>query len=216
VRLFLIPTPISDSPYKPPLEIFGEFQTLYVENLRSARRFISSLGLKVGKFEFIEIPKKLSDNFLDKVIFPSAILSEAGCPGVADPGSEIVRHAHKKNIEVVPLVGPSSIVLALMASGLNGQDFHFHGYLPIKDTTSAVKRLEKEPSTHIFIETPYRNQKTFESCLKALSPNTLLLVAYDITGSQQFIKTKTVSAWQKDKLILPKLPCVFGFLRSNR
>lgn len=214
-QIYLIPTPISDGTFNYHSEVFNKFKILYVENLRSARRFISGIGLKVGDYDYIEIPKKITQKFLDSIKFPCGILSEAGCPGIADPGSEIVLWAHKNEIDVVPLIGPSSIILALMASGLNGQNFHFHGYLPINNLAGELKKLEKNPSTHLFIETPYRNQKTFETCLKSLSPNTLLLVAYDITGSNQFIKTKTIANWRKEKHSLPKLPCIFGFLNNK-
>lgn len=214
-QIYLIPAPISDSSFVPPLEIFNNFKILYVENLRSARRFISALGLKVSDFNFIEIPKNITKNFLEKMIFPSGILSEAGAPGIADPGSELVRYAHENKVDVIPVVGPSAILLALMASGLDGQNFHFHGYLSINNLASDLKKLEKERGTHLFIETPYRNQKTFETCIKSLSPNTLFLVACDITGSKQFIKTKTIREWKKDAISLPKLPCVFGFLRQR-
>ncbi len=213
-QIYLIPTPISDNFFKPPIEIFKKFKTLYVENLRTARRFISSLGLKVSDYEFIEIPKKPNKSFLEELVFPSAILSEAGAPGVADPGNLIVRVAHQKGATVIPIIGPSSIILALMASGLDGQNFHFHGYLPINNLSGELKKLEKFPYTHLFIETPYRNQKTFETCLKALSPTTLLLVASDITGSNEFIRTKSIQEWRKENLLLPKLPCIFGFLKN--
>jgi 16S rRNA (cytidine1402-2'-O)-methyltransferase len=146
------------------------------------------------------------------------IISEAGCPGIADPGAVAVKYAHEKGYQVVPLIGPSSITLALMASGLNGQRFCFQGYLPIdaKEAAAAVRGLEKESKlrnqTQIFIETPYRNNAIFQILLKNLASGTLLTIAQDITGEAEFIHTKPVSKWVKEELNLPKIPAVFLFL----
>jgi 16S rRNA (cytidine1402-2'-O)-methyltransferase len=143
------------------------------------------------------------------------VISEAGCPGVADPGADIVAIAHQKNIKVVPLVGPSSILLALMASGFNGQNFAFIGYLPIDKTVrkSAIKRLENQSkSTHqtvICIETPYRNNKLFEEFCASLNPQTKMCIACDITLPTEYISTKTVAEWKKTKIDLHKRPCIF-------
>jgi 16S rRNA (cytidine1402-2'-O)-methyltransferase len=146
------------------------------------------------------------------------VLSESGCPGVADPGALAVDFAHKKNIRVIPLVGPSSILLALMASGLNGQQFAFHGYLPIdaKEVAQKIKSLEKESTqkkqTQIFIETPYRNNQLLKHLLDSLHPSTYLCIAVDLNGKNEFVKTKTISEWKKDVPLLPKEPAVFLFL----
>jgi 16S rRNA (cytidine1402-2'-O)-methyltransferase len=146
------------------------------------------------------------------------ILSESGCPGVADPGALAVKYAHQNRIQVVPLTGPSSILLALMASGLNGQHFAFHGYLPIdsKESLVAIKELEKESrlknQTQIFIETPYRNNQLATNLIKGLSPETQLCIAVDITGSQESILMYAIKEWKQLPRELPKLPTVFLFL----
>lgn len=143
------------------------------------------------------------------------LMSEAGCPGVADPGAVIVKIAHEKGIQVVPLVGPSSILLALMASGMNGQSFTFNGYLPIdkSEKKQAIKGLEKlsfdKNQSQLFIETPYRNNKLLEDILQTLQPNTLLCVACDITLPTEYIKTMTVNLWKKQKVDLHNRPCIF-------
>ena len=143
------------------------------------------------------------------------ILSEAGCPGVADPGALAVQYAHEQGIEVVPLVGPSSILLALMASGLNGQRFAFHGYLPIqtRDTVTAIRFLEKESATkdqtQIFIETPYRSNTLFQLLLKTMHDDTLLTLAVDITGPDEAIRTMPVKQWKMKHMKLAKSPVVF-------
>jgi 16S rRNA (cytidine1402-2'-O)-methyltransferase len=142
------------------------------------------------------------------------LLSEAGCPGVADPGAEVVALAHKKGIEVVPLVGPSSILLALMASGMNGQMFTFHGYLPLKDPerSRALKKLEQlaPRTTSIFIETPYRNQQMIETVLKTLQPHSRFCIAADLTLETEYVVMKTVGEWRKTKIPdLHKRPAIF-------
>ena len=145
------------------------------------------------------------------------IISESGCPGVADPGGIAVEYAHKKGVKVIPLVGPSSIILALMASGLNGQGFAFNGYLPIetKKTMAAIKNYEKLSSqlnqTQIFIETPYRNQALFSKLVKGLSSQTRLCIATDLTGKDENIRTLTIREWQSVSVELPKLPTLFLF-----
>jgi 16S rRNA (cytidine1402-2'-O)-methyltransferase len=146
------------------------------------------------------------------------IISESGCPGIADPGAIAVRFAHENNIQVVPLVGPSSILLALMASGLNGQQFAFHGYLPIdsKEAERAIHTLEKESrqknQTQIFIETPYRSNSLFQLLLKTLNDDTLLCIALNLTGSNEQIKTATVKKWRTMNKMLLKDPAVYLFL----
>ena len=143
------------------------------------------------------------------------LMSEAGCPGVADPGAVIVKIAHEKGIQVIPLVGPSSILLALMASGMNGQSFTFNGYLPIEksEKKQALKVLEKlsfdKNQSQLFIETPYRNNKLLEDILQTLQPNTLLCVACDITLTTEYIKTMSINLWKKQKIDLHNRPCIF-------
>ena len=146
------------------------------------------------------------------------VLSEAGCPGIADPGALAVRFAHRNGIKVIPLVGPSAIFLGLMASGLNGQRFAFQGYLPIqkKDAAKTIRDLEKESKTknqtQIFIETPYRNNPMFQNLLQNLMPETQLCVALDVTGVHEFIRTQTVLEWRRQTFELPRHPAVFLFL----
>jgi 16S rRNA (cytidine1402-2'-O)-methyltransferase len=145
------------------------------------------------------------------------IISESGCPGVADPGAKAVAFAHQRNIQVIPLVGPSSILLGLMASGLNGQKFAFHGYLPIdgKEAIKTIKDLERESKqkqqTQIFIETPFRNNQVFDHFLNSLDQDTLLTIAIDIAGDKENIRTKSVRDWKAFKPVLPKTPSIFLF-----
>jgi 16S rRNA (cytidine1402-2'-O)-methyltransferase len=196
------------------------------EDIRSARRFISSLKVfdSVEPLQFNVLNKDTNPAALEELLKPLmagenvGIITESGCPGIADPGALAVAFAHKKNMRVVPLVGPSSLLLALMASGLNGQHFAFHGYLPLNKAARKIameafeKESRKKSLTQIFIETPYRNNQLFGSLVECLSGNTLLCVATDITGQSEFIKTKSVAEWRKEKTELPKLPTVFLFL----
>jgi len=195
-----------------------------VEDLRTARRFISSLnlGIKIEALTFEKLDKKTPIAQVERIMKPilegknAGIMSESGCPGVADPGSLAVQFAHKKNIEVVPLVGPSSILLALMGSGFNGQQFAFHGYLPIdkKQLEQKIRALEEESrrknQTQLFIEAPYRNNQLLESLIKIGYPETGLCVARDISGEQQFIKTAALKDWKSIKIELHKVPTVFA------
>lgn len=196
------------------------------EDIRSARRYLSSLKIypSIESLHFSVLNKDTSEADIPRLMEPVlkgldvGVISESGCPGIADPGSLAVRYAHQKNIRVIPLVGPSSILLALMASGLNGQRFAFHGYLPI-DTAEvgrAIKTFEKESKskqqTQVFIETPYRNNALFRHLLKNLSPTTKLCIARDITGENEFIRTQNISRWKTQTIELPKNPTVFLFL----
>lgn len=227
-KLYLIPVTLGDSDENrvfPPLNktIIDSIEDFIVENEKSARRFIKQIlpeksqqSLKLhslNKFtEATEIPA-----FLDaaKEGKNMGLLSEAGCPGVADPGAEIVKLAHRFNIQVVPLVGPSSILLAMMASGMNGQSFTFHGYLPIdkKERKHEIKQLERisleKNQAQIFIETPYRNMKFLEDLIQNLHPSTRICVACDLTLGTEFIKTATASEWKKIKADLHKRPTIF-------
>jgi 16S rRNA (cytidine1402-2'-O)-methyltransferase len=157
------------------------------------------------------------NSFLDPIYegYNIGLISDAGCPGVADPGSDIIKIAHQSNIRVVPLVGPSSILLAIMSSGLNGQNFAFNGYLPIDraDKKNKIKELEKtsqqKNQSQIFIETPYRNNKMLEDLTKTLSGDTNLCIACDITLSTEYIKTLSVNEWKKNKINIDKKPAIF-------
>jgi 16S rRNA (cytidine1402-2'-O)-methyltransferase len=157
------------------------------------------------------------NSFLDPIYegYNIGLISDAGCPGVADPGSDIIKIAHQSNIRVVPLVGPSSILLAIMSSGLNGQNFAFNGYLPIDraDKKNKIKELEKtsqqKNQSQIFIETPYRNNKMLEDLTKTLSGDTKLCIACDITLSTEYIKTLSVNEWKKNKINIDKKPAIF-------
>jgi len=194
-----------------------------VENEKTARRFIKAVNAqKVQadlKISLLNKHTEVSEH--NAMIKPCleginvGLMSEAGCPGVADPGAVIVKIAHEKGIQVVPLVGPSSILLAMMASGMNGQSFAFNGYLPIdkSDKKSALKNFEKMSSdknqSQIFIETPYRNNKLLEDILSALQPNTHLCIAADITLPTEYIKTLRVADWKKIKVDLHNRPTIF-------
>ncbi|WP_298756535.1 SAM-dependent methyltransferase [uncultured Psychroserpens sp.] len=227
-KLYLIPTRLGDNP---PLEVLPisvkkiiELVDDYiVENEKTARRFIkkvdsrkqqSTLNFKIlNKYTQ---PEEI-ENFLDDCKSGKAmgLLSEAGCPGIADPGSDIVKLAHDNNIQVVPLVGPSSIVLALMSSGMNGQSFAFNGYIPIdkQERKATLKRLERlsfeQNQTQLFIETPYRNNKILEDICTTLHKNTRVCVACDITLPTEYIKTMTVGEWKHTNIDLHKRPAIF-------
>lgn len=227
-KLYLIPTTLGDNE---PLEVLPisvkhtieQLDTFIVENEKTARRFIKkicpeksqpSLNIFVlNKFtEASELPEFLEPCLKGTHV---GLLSEAGCPSVADPGSDVVKIAHLQNIQVVPLVGPSSILLALMSSGMNGQGFTFNGYLPIdkNERKTELKRLERLSfdynQSQIFIETPYRNNKMLEDICNILGNTTSVCVACDITLPTEFIKTKTVSEWRKNKEDLHKRPSIF-------
>lgn len=227
-KLYLIPTTLGDNE---PLEvlpisvkkIIEQVDVYIVENEKTARRFIkkikpskkqSSLQLfHLNKFtDPIELPSFLESCLQGKNV---GLLSEAGCPAVADPGADIVKIAHKKNIQVVPLVGPSSIILAIMSSGMNGQSFAFNGYLPIdkSERKKELKRLEQlsfsQNQSQAFIETPYRNNKMLEDICASLNEHTSVCVACDITLPSEFIKTQTVNEWKKNSVDFHKRPTLF-------
>lgn len=226
--VFLIPVFLSDTNPnrvfpRENLEIINSLDIFIVEDLRTARRFLRKVGFKKDfekvKFYLLnehtdssEIHTYLNDLKIGKDI---GLMSEAGIPCVADPGFQIVNLAHELGLQVKPLTGPSSIFLALMASGFNGQQFVFHGYLPIDkfERRKAILNLEtnarKSGQTQIFMETPYRNNKLVNDILAVCSNNTLLCIATDITGVNEFIKTKSISEWRKKKVDLHKKPTVF-------
>ncbi|MBT0809876.1 SAM-dependent methyltransferase [Litoribacter ruber] len=204
-------------------ELLPHIQHYAVENLRTARRYISSLrlGITIEDLQMDILDKKTKPHQLDQLLKPlmeghdMGVVSEAGCPGIADPGAVAVDFAHRKGIKVVPLTGPSSMFLALMASGFSGQSFAFHGYLPIdkKAKIEAIKNLEQEAlklrRTQIFMETPFRNNALLEDLKTTLHPNTRLCIAKNITGSDEMIVTKTIAEWKKSKIELHKIPTVF-------
>jgi 16S rRNA (cytidine1402-2'-O)-methyltransferase len=226
--LFLIPTVLADDTahlvISPQIKgTIPHLEFFLVENIRTARRFISSLrlGVNIDGLKFDVLDKSTSTKEIESLMEPLlagkdiGLMSEAGCPGIADPGSLAVAYAHKKGIRVCPLSGPSSMFLALMGSGFNGQSFAFHGYLPIqkKDRTQALRALEAESRklnrTQIFMETPFRNMQLFEDCIESLQPDTLLCVAKNLTASDESILTKPISLWKKEKPELHKVPAVF-------
>ncbi|HRG18803.1 MAG TPA: SAM-dependent methyltransferase [Flavobacterium lutivivi] len=227
-KLYLIPTTLGEMNHEDVLpetikRVLTFIDDYIVENEKTARRFIKSvLPEKVQSTLRISLLNKHTDSTeYSKMITPClsgmnvGLMSEAGCPGVADPGAVIVKLAHEKGIQVVPLVGPSSILLAMMASGMNGQNFAFNGYLPIdkSEKKSTLKNFEKisqdRNQSQIFIETPYRNNKLFEDLVQTLQPNTQLCIATDITLPTEYIKTMRVADWKKTKVDLHNRPCIF-------
>lgn len=227
-KLFLIPNVLAENTANDVIspqvrEVVMHTKVYLVENLRTARRYISSLklGVNIEEIHFEILDKSTKPETINRLMQPLingadvGIISEAGCPGIADPGALAVAHAHVKGIQVVPLSGPSSMFLALMGSGFSGQSFAFHGYLPIdkKDRASALKALESESllekRAQIFMETPFRNNQIFEDCLRVLSANTKLCIAKNITAKDEMILTKTIAEWKKLPLDLHKIPTVF-------
>ncbi|MFH0893183.1 MAG: SAM-dependent methyltransferase [Bacteroidota bacterium] len=232
--LYLFPVPLGESASSdvlPSLNIewMNNINFYIAENARTARRVFSSSGVKdIREKEILEFndhtdKKDVIKQFLAyvKTGKNAGLMSEAGCPAVADPGSEIVAAAHEHNIRVIPLIGPSSILLALMGSGMNGQSFVFHGYLPV-DKNERVKRIHqleqnsvKFNQTQIFIETPYRNDKMLADLLATLDPFTKLCIAADLTLNSQYIRTYTVGDWKKRKPEIGKRPAVYLFVASK-
>ncbi len=227
-KLYLIPVTLGETP---PLEVMpGMVQNIIetidqyiVENEKTARRFIKQVcpkkpqpSLKLHALNKHTDPTEIP-NFLDACLSGTSmgLMSEAGVPGVADPGAEVVRIAHEKGIQVVPLVGPSSILMAMMSSGMNGQNFAFTGYLPIdqKEKRNELKRLERLSKDYnqaqLFIETPYRNNKMLDELCNTLNGNTRLCIACDITLPTEFIVTKPISVWKSNKPDLHKRPALF-------
>ncbi len=228
-KLYLLPVPLG--PDADPTTVLPdtvarsiEFIDYYiVENEKTARRFIKAIlpTKKQPELKLFTLNKRTEPSEHYDFIKPClegkniGLMSEAGCPGVADPGAAIVKIAHEKGIQVVPLVGPSSILLAIMASGMNGQSFAFNGYLPIEkgEKKGALKNFEQlshsKNQSQLFIETPYRNNKLLEDILSALQPSTHLCIAADITLPTEYIRTKTVAQWNKEKIDLHNRPCIF-------
>ena len=230
-KLYLIPSPLGENDPSevipgPVIDSLKGFRTFVVEEVRTARRYLSRAGLKgsIGGLEFYELNEHTDQATIESYLrlFDEgnnvALISEAGLPAVADPGAQLVALAHRHGIEVVPAVGPSSLMLALMASGLNGQSFAFCGYIPAKteERRSRLRTLEKVSGqlkqTQILIETPYRNDSLFGDILSVCGPSTKVCVAANITMPDAFIRTKKVSEWKKEGLTIGKRPCVFLIL----
>ena len=224
--VYLIPAVLEESatqtiaPYV--IDAVKDCQVIFAENERTARRFLKSIckDIVIDDYEWFTIHKaeaELITTFKQKIAAGKniAIISEAGCPGIADPGQILIGAAQEMNATVKPLVGPSSILLALMASGMNGQQFEFVGYLPIDnlERNKAISVLEisshKKNSTQIFIETPYRNNQLIENLLKTCKPSTKLCIAAELTGPNEYIKTKSIAAWRKEKTDFHKKPVIF-------
>lgn len=225
-KIYLIPTTLGENVLHtiPPYVIqeIRRIETYIAERAKTARHFLKAveIGKPLNMITVFELDKHNPKEGIEAFIQPAldgqdiGLLSEAGCPGVADPGAEVVSLAHRKGIEIVPLVGPSSILLALMASGMNGQSFTFHGYLPPKtgERTQALRKLEQKAprTTSIFIETPYRNQQMIETVIKTLHPQTRFCIAADLTLPTEYIVTKTIAEWKKTTIPnLHKRPSIF-------
>lgn len=226
-KLYLIPSPLGDGAPEdvlpaPVFQILPQIRRYVVEEVRTARRFLSSAGLRghIEELEFHTLNEHTSPQEVEALLplfedgAAVGLISEAGLPAVADPGARLVALCHRHGIEVVPFVGPSSLMMALMSSGLDGQSFAFNGYIPVKpdERKSALKALEKRSfhQTQILIETPYRNDSLLKDMLTTLSPSTRLCIAANITCPDQFIRTLTVAQWKKlQGFTIGKRPCVF-------
>ncbi|WP_287283720.1 SAM-dependent methyltransferase [Treponema sp.] len=228
--LYLIPVTLGDTAIDKVLPSYNTtiirgIKDFIVENTKSARRFLAQTdsSLPIEDFNFTELNEhtdlKTISHFLDPLIKhkrPMGVISEAGCPAVADPGAAVVEMAQKKNLDVIPLTGPSSMIMAVMASGFNGQSFAFNGYLPVKPAERAqkIRQLEaracKENQTQLFIEAPYRNIKMFETILQSCRPDTRLCIACGITTEAEYIHTKTIAEWKKSEVPeINKIPAIF-------
>lgn len=231
--LYLIPTVLAEGTEKivlPPevSATVGKLKFFVCENARTARRFVSALNVhpSVEPLNFEVLDKDTTEQDMSSLLAPllvgedMGVLSEAGCPGVADPGAMAVAFAHRQGIRVVPLTGPSSLLLALMGSGLNGQRFAFHGYVPVeaKAIASVLRSLETESrdknQTQLFIETPYRNNKLLDHLLKHLRSDTRLCLACHLTAPDGWIKTQAIAQWKKNIPVLDKVPVTFLFLAA--
>lgn len=226
--LYLIPVTLGDTPIEkvlPPYnkEVILNIKHFIVEDIRTARRFLKKVeqSIDIDTLTFYPLNKHTSPEDLSGYLQPltdgqsMGVISEAGCPAIADPGADVVAIAQRKGLKVVPLVGPSSILLAVMGSGFNGQSFAFHGYLPIEpgERAKKLKMLEQraytEKQTQLFIETPYRNHKMVEDILQNCRPQTKLCIAANLTCEGEYIKTRMVKDWKKRVPDLSKIPCIF-------
>ena len=230
--LYLIPCTLGDTPVDKVLpsynkEVIGAIRHFIVEEVRTARRFLrrTDREFPIDECTFFEMGKHADEarfaSYLRPIAegFPVGVISEAGCPAVADPGADVVAIAQRRGIPVVPLVGPNSMIMAVMASGLNGQSFAFNGYLPIDEAERARRlqvleaRARHERQTQLFIETPYRNRRLFDTLLHTLSSKTRLCVAAGITTADEWIRTRTVAEWRREGLPdLGKIPAIFLML----
>ncbi len=227
-KLLMIPTVIAEATQETTISQGAKNAILacdyfFVENLRTARRYISSLklGLTIEDLTFEILDKKTSFEDCFELIQPlmegktAGVISESGCPGVADPGAKLVHMAHQFGVQVIPYVGPSSILMALMASGFNGQSFTFHGYLPIdkKARQQSIRSLEKESfennRTQIFMDTPYRNEQLLKDLIKVGRKDTFLCVAKDISGANEEIVAKPIGKWKAGQMQIHKFPAMF-------
>jgi len=232
--LYLIPTTLGESgtTHVIPSDvavIVRNINYFIVENIRTARRYLRKLDpqLDIDQLQFFELNQHTDRQIVESYLNPVSegndvgIISEAGCPGIADPGADVVKYAHIRHIQVVPLVGPSSILLSLMASGMNGQNFAFIGYIPVKpaERIKAIKDIERksgiENQTQIFIEAPYRNNPLLNDLIKTLNDQTRLCVACDLTLETEYIKSQTVALWKREIPDLNKRPAIFLVL-GNR
>ena len=230
--LYLIPVTLGDTAVEKVLpahnkEIILGIKHFIVEDVRSARRFLKKVDrdINIDELTFYELNKHTSPEVIGSYLkplgegLPMGVISEAGCPAVADPGADVVAIAQRKRLKVVPLVGPSSIILSVMASGFNGQSFAFHGYLPIDagERAKTLKHLEaraySEHQTQLFIETPYRNLKMFEDILRACRPQTRLCIAANLTCEGEYAVTRTVAEWKGQRPPIDKIPCIFLIYR---
>ncbi|WP_418661446.1 SAM-dependent methyltransferase [Bacteroides ilei] len=226
--LYLLPVTLGDTPVENVLPsynrlVISQIKFFIVEDVRSARRFLKKVdnSIDIDSLVFYPLNKHTSpediSGYLDPLLAGNSmgVISEAGCPAVADPGADVVAIAQRRNLKVVPLVGPSSIILSVMASGFNGQSFAFHGYLPIEpgERVKFLKELEQrvyaENQTQLFIETPYRNNKMLEDILKTCRPQTRLCIAANITCEGEYIRTRTIKEWKGKLPDLAKIPCIF-------
>ena len=226
--LYLIPNLLGDTPVEqvlPPYnhEIIMGIRHFIVEDVRTARRFLKLVdrSIDIDQLTFYTLNKHTNPDEVASMLrpleegSPMGVISEAGCPAVADPGADVVAIAQRKGLQVIPLVGPSSIILAVMGSGFNGQSFAFNGYLPIEpdERIKTLKKLEQraytENQTQLFIETPYRNAKMMADILKACRPQTHLCIAAGLTTKDEYIKTRTVKDWNGHLPQLEKIPCIF-------
>lgn len=226
--LYLIPVTLGETPINNVLpqynsEIISGIRHFIVEDIRSARRFLRKVDSQfdIDGSQFYELNKHTAPEAVSGYLkplqagLPVGVISEAGCPAVADPGADVVAIAQRKGLKVVPLVGPSSIILSVMASGFNGQSFAFNGYLPVKpdERAKALRKLEQrvynENQTQIFIETPYRNGKMVEDILAHCRPQTKLCIAANLTCEDEFAKTRTLKEWKGKLPDLSKIPCIF-------
>lgn len=232
--LYLIPVLLGDTSVERVIpefnkRIVSELKFFIVENIRSARRFMKKCdpGIDIDSLTFYELNKHTNKKDIEGYLAPMksgnsmGVISEAGCPAIADPGAEVVAIAQKKGYKVVPLVGPSSLLMAVMASGFNGQSFAFHGYLPIDSSkrVSKIKYLEmqsyKDNQTQLFIETPYRNQKLAEDIIENCKPHTQLCIAMNISCDDEWIVTKSVKSWKGNLPDMQKTPTVFLIYRGK-